>query len=305
MCMNAHRAFPILLCAFVSFLIAQIAHGQMSSTNYRIDWDAVNAGGDSSSSSSSYILRDTVGTAASGASTSSTYSLDAGFRGGVYDRVVDFSVFLQNRATQVAATALSGTTVTVTSASGFSVSDLIAIVQNEGASQSAAIGQITAIAGSNITVDALSGDSLSIDGSNDLVYRLDATSLSLGTLDSSFVSTSIVAWESTNDVDDGFSVYLFEDGDLSDGSDTIADVLDGTVTAGSSEYGARSSDTTISSSTFDTQDTAITSTPVAVGTDAATSIQVRQFLTLKVAIDDSQTSGTYSQTLTVLYVGDY
>ena len=303
--MNVRTAFPLILCAFVSLLLTQAADAQMSSTNYRIDWDVVSAGGDSSSSSSSYILRDTIGGTAEGSSSSSSYQFDAGYRGGVYDRVVDFSVFMQDRSSQVGATSLSSSTVTVASTSGFSTGDMIAIVQDEGASQLAAVGKISSIGGSTLTVDELSGDSLTIDGSNDAVYQLDASSVDLGTLTSSTVATAIVAWEATGDVDDGFDVYIVEDQDMTTGSVTITDVSDGSVTAGSTEYGARSSDSSITSSTFDTQDTAITTTPAVVATHTATAFVKRDFLTLKAAISSSQGSGSYSQTLTVLYVGDY
>lgn len=303
--MNAHKAFPAILCAFVWLFLSQTAFASMSSTNYRIDWDSVNAGGDSSSSSSSYILRDSIGEVGNGRSASSSYVFDAGYRAGVYDRVADFTIFLQDRSSQVGASALSGSVVTVTSTSGFSAGQMIAIVQNEGASQSAAVGEISSISGSDLTVDALTGDSLTIDGSNDVVYRLNASSVSLGTLDTDIVSTSIIAWEGTADVDDGFSVYIAEDQNLTDGTGTIADVSDGSVSAGTSEYGARSSDASIASSTFDTQDTAITSTPTVIATQTGTSFSERGFLTLKVAISGSQSVGSYSQTLTVLYVGDY
>ncbi len=303
--MNARTAFPLILCAFVSLLLTQATHAQMSSTNYRIDWDAISAGGDSSSSSSSYILRDTVGGTADGNATSTSYSFDAGYRGGVYDRVVDFSVFLQDRSSQVGATTLSGTTVTLSSVSGFSANEMVAIVQDEGASQLTGIGRISSISGSDLVLDALTGDSLTIDGSNDVVYRLDSTTLSLGTLSTSTVSTALIAWEATGDVDDGFDVYIVESGDIADGATVISDVTDGTVTAGSSEYGARSSDTSIATSTFDSQDTAITTTPAVIATHTAATFEARNFLTLKAAIDSSQSGGTYSQTLTVLYVGDY
>lgn len=303
--MNARTAFPLILCAFVSLLLAQAADAQMSSANYRIDWDTISVGGDSSSSSSSYILRDTVGGTAEGNSSSTSYSFDAGYRGGVYDRVVDFRIFMQDRSSQVGASAISGSTVTVTSTSGFSVLDMVAIVQDEGASQSAAIGKISSISGSDLVIDALTGDSLTIDGSNDVVYRLDGTSVSFGTLSTSAVSTALIAWEATGDVDDGFAVYIVEDTDITDTFETIPDVVDGAVTAGSSEYGARSSDATIASSTFDTQDTAITSTPAVIATQTSTSFNSRDFLTLKVAIGSNQAGGNYSQTLTVLYVGDY
>jgi hypothetical protein len=303
--MNVRTAFPLIICAFVSLLLTQAAYAQMSSTNYRIDWDVINSGGDSSSSSASYLLRDSIGGMSEGNSTSTTYSFDAGYRGGVYDRVVDFDVFLQDTASQVGATVLSGTTVTIASTSGYAADDMVVIIQDEGSGQSAAVGKVNSVGAGTLVLDVLSGDSLTIDGTNDVVYQLDATSLSFGSLSSSAVSTAIVAWEATGDVDSGYDVYLVEDQAMTDGVNSIADVSDGTVTAGSSEYGARASDTTIASSTFDTEDTAITSTLTAVGTQATTTFTSRDFLTLKMAISSSQPDGGYSHTLTLLYVGNY
>ncbi|MBT4856591.1 hypothetical protein HON52_00165 [Candidatus Uhrbacteria bacterium] len=277
----------------------------MSSTNYRIDWDVINAGGSDSSSSASYQLRDSIGGVAEGNSTSTSYSFDAGHRGGIYDRVVDFNLYLQDRSSQVGSSALSGTTVTIASTSGFSADQMVAIVQDEGASQSTAIGKITSVSGSDLIIDSLSGDSLTIDGSNDVVYRLNASSLSLGTLTGSSVATSIVAWEASGDVDSGFDIYISEDTDLIDGSNTITDVSDGAVTAGSTEYGARASDSSITSSTFDTQDTAITTTLAAIATESASIFASRNFITLKAGMTSSQTDGSYSHVLTVLYVGNY
>src|SRR3989339_787621 len=83
----------------------------MTSTNYQIQWDAVGVGGLDTSSSATYILRDIVGDLAVGASSSTTYQLDAGYRQGVTDQVAAFQVYAQNRSTQVAATVLSNKTI--------------------------------------------------------------------------------------------------------------------------------------------------------------------------------------------------
>ena len=219
--------------------------------------------------------------------------------------MADFDIHIQNRGSQVAASSLSSTTVTVTSVTGYATGDYIVIVQNEGASQSSAIGKIASVGSSTLTVDVLSGDSLTIDGNNDYVYELTGTTLSFGTLSSSTVTTSIVGWEVSADVDDGYSVYVVVEGELTSGTDTIWGVTDGEVTAGSSEYGARSSDTSLTSSTFDTEDTAFTTDLAQVASRNDNSFESRDHLTIKTAVSSGLSDGTYTQTMALIYVGDY
>lgn len=279
----------------------------MTSTNYQIDWDNIGFGGTDSASSASYILRDSEGTVAGGNSTSTNYQVNSGYRQGVYDRIASFAVHVEDRSSQVAATAISSTTVTVSTAVGFSVGDFIAIIQNEGASQTAGIGKISNISSNNITVDFLSpsGVLLTIDGTNDYVYALDAESHGFGTLSSSAVTTAIMAWEVNADVHEGYGVYVYEDAELNFGAYEITDVGDGAVTAGQTEYGARSSDSTLTGSTFDTVDSAIGSGMSLVGSRSDNSYQSRDFLTLKVSVSSTQSSGSYIHNLFLIYAGDY
>ncbi len=280
--------------------------GQMTSTNFQIQWDSISAGGDDASSSTSYILRDSVDQSADSGGSSTTYKLDQGYRAGVYDRVADFSIYIEDRSSQVSATSLSSTTVTVSSVTGFSVGDMVALVQDEGASQVSTMGKIASISDPDITVDEWhSGATPSIDGSSDYLYALNASATTMAEPTTSTVSTSIIGWEVTADVGDGYSVYVYEDQNLTNGTDTISDVSDGAVAAGSKEYGAKSSDTTLASSDFDTQDSPITSSLQQIGSRSSNSFNTRDFITLKLSTDDSISSGAYSHTVTLLYVGDY
>ncbi len=298
------------LILLVMFLLALASNAPqvlavMSSTNYSIGWDSVGVGGSDTASSATYKLRDNFGFV-QGASSSASYQLNSGYRAGVYDRVADFTVNSQLRSSAVAASSATATTVTVTSTSGYSVGDYIAVIQDEGSSQVAEIGKITSIASPIITVDAFNGAGPTIDGSNDLVYRLSGNTLDLGTLTSSAVTTSLIGWDVTADVAQGYSVYVMEDHDLRNAdSVAITDVADGTVSASAGEYGAKSSDTSLTSSTFDTVDTAITSSLQQVASRSDNSFSTRDFLTLKVAPISGQASGTYTQTLSLIYVGDY
>lgn len=313
---HVERFFPFVKRSlFVAFVLcvlffAPSTFAAMSSTNYIVQWDAFSAASSDVQSSTSYRLRSSVDLGASAEDmTSNSYALDGGFRGGIYDPVSTFQIFVQDTSSQVAATAATSTTVTVTSASGFAVGNRILVIQNEGESQVSEIGEITSILGSVITVDAFSGGSPIIDGSGgDCVYKMttNGTSLPMNDPTASTMATGVIAWEATADISTGYSAYLMEDTNLiTSGLDEIPDVVDGAVTVGVSEYGARSSDTSLVGSDFAIQDTAISSSPQLVASRSAVSFLARDYVTLKLAISSSQQGGAYSQNLTVLFAGNY
>src|SRR3989339_483880 len=125
---------------------------QMSSTNFEIRWDTVGAGGDETSSSSSYILRDTTGNVGIGDSTSSSYGLRAGYRQGVNDQFIEFSFLAQNQTVYQPATAILGNIITTTT-SDFTVGDLIAVIQDRGQGQISAIGTVISVGATTIEAD--------------------------------------------------------------------------------------------------------------------------------------------------------
>ncbi len=307
----AFRFFGVFFTLFFSFFSSfHPVFAQMASDNYLLQWDALTVGGLDDLSSSSYRVRSSVDSGVSAEILdSSGYVLDGGYRGGVYDPVSRFMLFVQDRTSQVAATALSGTEVTLSNTTGFSVGDRIVIVQNEGADQSSAVGRIASLAGSTVTVHSFSGDSLVIDGSGgDYAYRMtpDGSSLPLGTPTSSTVATGIVAWEATADVRTGYSVYVFDDGNLrTGGADEIADVVDGEVSVGASEYGARSSDASLADSLFDSQDTAITQSPQLVASRNDVAFFQVDYLTLKLGVSSLQAPGDYSHQVYLVFSGNY
>ena len=280
---------------------------EMSSTNYLIQFDSVGVGGTDSSSSASYSVRDTL-EFIDGVGTSTSYRVDQGYRAGIFDPVVEFSVVAQDTASQVAATAIATTSVDVTTTTGYAVGDYIAVIQDEGLSQVTAMGKITSVAGLTLNVDYFEyATSLpSIDSSNDYVYELTDTGIPLSSLTPSTVSTGILGWDVDADVPSGYSVYVFEDHDLRvNVTDVINDVSDGSVTASVEEYGGRSSDPTLFGSTFDTVDTAFTTSLQQVGSRNFAVLKSRNFLTLKAAAATTSVDGAYSHTLTVVFVGDY
>ena len=87
--------------------------------------------------------------------------------------------------------------------------------------------------------------------------------------------------------------------------ETIDDVADGSVSAGFEEYGARSSDTSIASSTFDTADTALTTSYQDVATESSTSFDSRNFITFKIGTTPLTAVGTYAHTVTFIASGSY
>lgn len=295
----------IVTFALVGFFISvPFAQATMSSTNFEIRWDTVSTGGSDTASSANYLLKDTVESTVAGSGSSASYRLRQGYI--VTFGIITFEVFTQTTASARAATALSGLTVTA-STSGISVDSLIAVVENVGSSQVAAIGKVASLGIGSITVDAWrnGGTAPTIDGTNDLVYPLTSTSIAFGELSASSVATAIVAFEVNTDNDNGYVVQLFEDGNLRDGAVDIDDVSDGSVTAGSEEYGGRSSDSSLSTSTFDTADTGVTTTFTNVATESAAIFESRNFVTMKAAISSSTDSGSYAHTLSFIASGNF
>lgn len=300
---NLFFVFSLISVIFFPFF----GRAAMTSSNYQIQWDSVGEGGENTATSASYKVRDSL-EAIQGVGSSTSYRVDSGYRGGLYDPVVHFNVMAQNTATQVAATAITTTTVTVTTAAAYAVDDFIIVIQDEGLSQAEAMGKITSIAGPIISVDFFQYATVlpTIDGANDYVYKLAGTSIPLATLSPTTVTTGVLGWEVDADVPTGYSVYVREDQDLqTGGADVLDDVADGSVTATFEEYGARSSDSTLTGSTFDTVDTAFTTSFQQVASRTRATLKARDFLTLKAAASSATVDGNYSHNLTVVMVGNY
>ncbi len=288
------------------FGTAVCTSAQMDSASYQIRWDTVGNGGDDTSSSASYVLQDTTGNAGTGDSTSASYGLGAGYREGMAVQVLDFTFFAQDNSVSKAATGLAGLTITCNPA-GLSVGNMIALLQDKGAGQVTAIGKIVSTAAGSITVDALKDGGVVpvIDGTNDYVVLLSGDALGFGTLSASAVRTSVIGMNVSTNALSGYAVQILSDGDLRDGSETINPVADGSVTAGSEEYGARSSDSDIGSSTFDTEDSAISTSFLTVADNDAAASDDRNFLVTKASISSATVSGSYAQTLTLIVSGHY
>ncbi|MFH1404849.1 MAG: hypothetical protein ABIH21_02005 [Patescibacteria group bacterium] len=300
----------VVVIAFVGvFILNQLAFAAMNSTNYQIKWDTVSTGGADDMSSASYQLRATGGNQAAGASESATYQMSAGYRAGIYDQVIRMDIYIQNKATGVVATGISGATVTV-DPSGFSVDEFVIIVQDDGLSQITGIGQIISLGVDSITLDELKYGSSApvIDGTNDYVYHLNSSSLNLGEILVGTPGYGVIGLNATADITNGYTVQLYEDGNFRRGGSsavTIDDVFDGQVSAVWEEYGAISSDTTLANSTFDTQDSAITSDFQEIVSESVVSFESRNYLTIKAGANGNTAGGDYGHALSFIISGNY
>lgn len=298
---------PIAFALVGIFVYGNFASAQMSSSSFLIRWDSVNTGGSDSASSSSYQLRDTVEPTVAGRSSSTSYNLDQGYRGGVFDQVISFDLRSQSLSTGREATALSGLIVTVSSVSGISAGDYIALLQDQGVGQVSAIGKVTTVGSSTLTVDSWTngGTTPTINGTNDYVYVLSGATVSFGTLSDSSVATAVISFEVSVDSTSGYVVQVNDDGNLRSGSNDIDDVSDGAVSEHAEEFGARSSDTSLASSTFDTADSAMTTSRQDVVTRSAVSMADRNFVTLKASISTSTTAGSYGNVISFIASGNF
>lgn len=216
----------------------------MSSANYYINWDSINIGGSDFSSSTNYYMSDSIGQTVSGLTTSTNFDLYGGYRipdfGGFY---LEFNVKAQLDASKIAYTVFDNNNlqVTLNDSSGYAVGDHIVVVENLGPNELIAIGKIENISVNTLTVDKWEGDnavmSASPSGNDDWVYKMQGNELELGTLTTSGVKTGVSILEVYTGASNGYSVTMAEDGNLRYGPFSISDVADGTVTAGSEEYG--------------------------------------------------------------------
>ncbi|MFA5936098.1 MAG: hypothetical protein WC787_04595 [Patescibacteria group bacterium] len=273
----------------------------MSSTNYTVEFDSINSGGDDISSSTNYFIRDTIGEQATGLSSSTNYTVQAGYRQVDETTALTFDIGTQENSTETVFSAFSsgGLSVTVASEASFATDTFIGVVENKGLSQIVALGKITTIGGNVITVDQWDGNPSGISavpaGGDDFVYRLEGAAAQLGTLSASAGATSLTHTDVTTNAGSGYTVYVSSDGTLRSGSDSIDNVTDGSVTIGSEEYGAlvtgtrgtassTAADFALTTSLFDIQN-ATSSAP----------LEQRVGLVYKAAITATTPGGSYSQ----------
>lgn len=297
--MRRFWAVACLVIALAIHLIYRNGTFAMSSTNYSIEWDSVNSGGLDTGTSTNYSLRDTLGEQATGFSTSTNYTVSAGYRTGDESGMeLSFEIGTVETATQQTYTSYATSTkqVVVSNGTAFIEGDFIAIIENEGLNQIIAFGKIESIAGNTVTVDRWDGNQDAVGGTpaggDDFVYRMNGYSIDFGLLSSVTAKTSMTGTRVSSDAQNGYTVYVNEDGNLRYGSAHIVDVSDGQVTVGSEEYGWRvfgdKATNTGSDLAFATSTTAIqTNTTVPSDYEGVG-------LVYKISIDDKTSAGNYS-----------
>lgn len=290
-----------ICAALVVILLSSRAAYGMGSSNYTVDFDSINSGGDDVSSSTNFQMRDTIGEQGTGFSSSTNFAIQAGYRQSDEISNLTFDIGTQENGTQTAFTAFSlgGETVTVASTASFSLGDFIGVVENRGLSQIVALGRIVLIAGNDITVDQWDGNPSGISavpsGSDDFAYRLEGDAAQLGTLTITSGATSLTHTDVTTNASSGYTVYVTSDGKLRASVSTfIADVADGAVTIGSEEYGGRVSGS-FATVTSTSADFAITTSTFAIQTATTTAMNQRVGLVYKASIGNGTPAGSYSQ----------
>lgn len=134
-----------------------------------------------------------------------------------------------------------------------------------------------------------------------ITMALSTNAINLGTLNTGAVSSSALTITITTNAPSGYSVRMTEDGNLRSGSNDISDVSDGTVTAGSEEYGIRTSGT---SGQFNSTDTAISGTLILASKSTFVSAEDTT-ITFKAAVDSLTFSASYSHIVTFTAVANF
>jgi hypothetical protein len=168
-----------------------------------------------------------------------------------------------------------------------------------------AVGKIIAIADPVITVDKWDGDNAAMSGapagSDDYVYVLDDHTVDLGLLSTSAVSVNIARTSVFTNAERGYTVSIREDGELRYGTFEIDEVVDGTVTAGSEEYGIE----TVGSTASGTNDFSLNSTGKSIQVNTSPASHERIGIIFKAAIDNATEGGGYQQTVSFYITANF
>ncbi|MBD3252017.1 hypothetical protein GF380_06250 [Candidatus Uhrbacteria bacterium] len=282
----------------------------MSSTNYAIEWDSINSGGEDSSSSTNYQLRDTVGEHGTGISSSENYTLGAGYRqGDSQDPFLSIAIGTQENSVQTTWTNFSNSTssVTVASAGSFSTSDYIGVIENRGFGQLVAVGKISGINGNVISVDDWEGEPASLSavasGGDDYVYRMNGNAAQLGVQTVSTESTSMTLTDIATNANNGYTVSVQGDTDLSYSSVSITNVSDGTVSVDAEEYGIETVGT-LGVGTGSDLDIP-TSTTRTIQNSSTYASEDRVAVIYKLSVDAVTPAGDYTQTVLYRVTGNF
>lgn len=290
----------LFLCVFGAWRVQA-----MGSVNYQIPWDSLNTGGDESSTSTNFRLYDTVGQTAAGSANSTNYQLESGYRASSDLFRLAFTVGGQSSSfvtRYVRFDNVDPDYVVVSSTVGLATGDYIAAVQDVGYAALVATARVVGVAGDIVTVDYWQGDAAMMDGfssgSDDYVYKLDSMTIPLGSVTAGTGSAGLAGGSVISSAVNGYTVYVQADGDLtllSSGGQTIAPVVDGTVSSDAEEYGAEAIGPYAMSPGIDL---GVTSTQRAIVSSTIPATTGDRFLLLfKLGVTPSTAVGDYRQTV--------
>jgi hypothetical protein len=136
-----------------------------------------------------------------------------------------------------------------------------------------------------------------------LTFSVTPNSISLGNLSTGSVASGTTTITTTSNAWSGYVTTVATDGEFrtADSLHTIPGVTDGTVTAGSAEYGIG---LTGSDRSF-TDDRAISTTPINVAANGGSAENSAVVVTFKAAISSTVTAGNYSQIATFITTGTF
>ncbi len=135
-----------------------------------------------------------------------------------------------------------------------------------------------------------------------LTATIDRPALDFLELSTDTVSEKNNGVRVTTDAIAGYTVKMSEDGQLRSGDNDIDDVGDFTVSAGSEEYGFRTSGT---SGSWNTRDIPITTALLTIASSSVPTTAELTTITFKAAISEGTEVGTYAHTITISTVVNF
>ncbi|HBW73830.1 MAG: hypothetical protein UX20_C0007G0016 [Candidatus Magasanikbacteria bacterium GW2011_GWC2_45_8] len=134
-----------------------------------------------------------------------------------------------------------------------------------------------------------------MSSSSILSVSFDTNSINLGTLSKTEVNTASQTMTVTTNAYAGFTTTIQVSGSLSSGTDTITAVSDGAVSAGSVEYGIRTSGT---NAQMNSSDYGLSASAQTLAQTTSAIIADQTVVTYKASISGSTGAGSYGQTVT-------
>jgi len=136
-----------------------------------------------------------------------------------------------------------------------------------------------------------------------MTFSISGNSIDFGTLTTSGISSDSITITTTTNAVDGYVTTIYETENLkTSGSADIDDVADGTVSAGSEEYGIMTSG---AAGQMNGADTAITTSPQAVALYSSWVNGSTVTITFKAAISSTTGAGAYAHTVTLISTGRF